>query len=284
MKRNIFGGLAVSALIIAAPLSAASAADMALKAPPPAPVVWSWTGGYVGGNVGYSWGKWDSYDFGGTAIFPSPTGLGTRDDPNVKGWLGGLQAGYNYQVSPQWVVGIEGDFDWSGERASDPARASASFPGPVGGICDVSPPCITTISAATANNWKLPWFATLRGRVGLVEGESWLFYGTGGLAIGATEFSNASSATLTIVNAAGTNFPGTPVTASSAFSGTSDRVGFAVGGGVEKMLSQNWSAKAEYLYLNFGSHTFLAGTGFDTNIKLQDNIVRLGLNYKFTTH
>jgi hypothetical protein len=43
-------------------------------------------------------------------------------------------------------------------------------------------------------------------------------------------------------------------------------------------------AKAEYLYLNFGSHTFLAGTGFDTNIKLQDNIVRLGLNYKFTTH
>jgi outer membrane immunogenic protein len=175
MKRNIFGGLAVSALIIAAPLSAASAADMALKAPPPAPVVWSWTGGYVGGNVGYSWGKWDSYDFGGTAIFPSPTGLGTRDDPNVKGWLGGLQAGYNYQVSPQWVVGIEGDFDWSGERASDPARASASFPGPVGGICDVSPPCITTISAATANNWKLPWFATLRGRVGLVEGESCSF-------------------------------------------------------------------------------------------------------------
>jgi outer membrane immunogenic protein len=50
------------------------------------------------------------------------------------------------------------------------------------------------------------------------------------------------------------------------------------------MLSQNWSAKLEYLYLNFGSHTFLAGTGFDTNIKLSDNIVRLGLNYKFITH
>jgi outer membrane immunogenic protein len=57
MKRHIIGGVAVSALLIAAPLSAASAADMALKAPPPAPVVWSWTGGYVGGNVGYSWGK-----------------------------------------------------------------------------------------------------------------------------------------------------------------------------------------------------------------------------------
>jgi outer membrane immunogenic protein len=130
----------------------------------------------------------------------------------------------------------------------------------------------------------LPWFATLRGRVGLVEGESWLFYGTGGLAIGATKFANASSATLTITNNIGQNFPGTPVTVASAFSGTSDRVGFAVGGGVEKMLSQNWSAKAEYLYLNFGSHTFLAGTGFDTNIKLQDNIVRVGLNYKFTAH
>lgn len=120
--------------------------------------------------------------------------------------------------------------------------------------------------------------------MGLVEGQSWLFYGTGGLAIGATKFANTSSATLTIVNAIGQNFPGTPVTVASAFSGTSDRVGFAVGGGVEKMLSQNWSAKAEYLYLNFGSHTFLAGTGFDTNIKLQDNIVRIGLNYKFTPH
>lgn len=97
MKLNILGGLAVSALLIAGPLSAASAADMALKAPPPVPVVWNWTGGYVGANVGYSWGRWDSNDVGGTAIFPSPGGLGTTDDPNVKGWLGGFQAGYNYK-------------------------------------------------------------------------------------------------------------------------------------------------------------------------------------------
>jgi outer membrane immunogenic protein len=236
MKRNIVGGLAVSALLIAAPLSTAGAADMPLKAPPPAAVVWSWTGGYVGGNVGYSWGDWDSNDIGGTAIFPAPTGLGTTASPNVQGWLGGFQAGYNYQVSPQWVVGVEGDFDWTGERASDGASASASFltPPPLIGVCDAHPPCITTLTGTTANNWKLPWFATLRGRLGLIEGQSWLLYGTGGLAIGGTEFANASSLTISIVNAIGVNFPGTPATTSSAFSGTSDRVGFAVGGASKK--------------------------------------------------
>jgi opacity protein-like surface antigen len=39
--------------------------------------------------------------------------------------------------------------------------------------------------------------------------------------------------------------------------------------------------KAEYLFLDFGSHTFLSGTGFDTNIRLIDNIVRVGVDYHF---
>lgn len=89
----------------------AYAADMPLKAPPP---VLSWTGGYVGLNGGYGWGDWDSDSI--AAIFPD--GVTTTADPDVRGWFGGVTAGYNWQSSQQWVVGVEGDFDWSGEKAS----------------------------------------------------------------------------------------------------------------------------------------------------------------------
>jgi len=47
------------------------------------------------------------------------------------------------------------------------------------------------------------------------------------------------------------------------------------------MLTQNWSVKVEYLFMDFGSYTFLAGTGFDTNVKMIDNVIRGGVNLKF---
>jgi outer membrane immunogenic protein len=286
MKRYILGGLAASALLIAAPLGGASAADMPLKAPPPPPPVMSWTGWYAGVNGGYSWGDWDSSSL--AAIFPGGTGA----RPDVKGWFGGVQAGYNWQVSSQWVLGIEGDFDWSGERARDGYSATTSAPTvgfPAGiGACDVAPICTTTVTTTAANQWKLPWFATLRGRAGVLVEPTWLLYGTAGLAFAGTKFSDASTTTTTITNGVGTIVNpvtgaagGAPTVVSSAFSETNNRVGVAVGGGVEKSISPNWSVKAEYLFLDFGSHTFLTGTGFDTNIKLIDNIVRVGVNYHF---
>jgi opacity protein-like surface antigen len=59
------------------------------------------------------------------------------------------------------------------------------------------------------------------------------------------------------------------------------RWGGTVRAGVEKKFTPNWSAKAEFLYLNFGTHTFLRGTGVDTSIRLNDYIGRVGVNYKF---
>lgn len=285
MKKFLLGSAMLAALAVGAP---AIAADLPVKAPvykAPviAPVVYDWTGFYVGGNLGYSWADWDSTNVGGNFTFPgTSTAFSNMATPNVQGPFGGVQAGYNWQFNPHWVAGIEGDFEWSGEKASDPGNLSISFPsGITTGVCDRNPPCTATITAATTNDWKLPWFATLRGRLGYVADQTWLFYGTGGLAIGEMEFSTTTTATANVTNAVGVPVPGFPITATAGASQNVTRVGFVVGGGIEKMLSQNWTAKIEYQYLDWGSYTFLSGTGFDTNVRLRDNTLRIGVNYKF---
>ena len=111
--------------------------------------------------------------------------------------------------------------------------------------------------------------------------QTWLIYGTGGVAFGEMEFSTSTTASATVTNAIGQTFPGFPVSATSGASQNATRVGWVIGGGIEKMLSQNWTAKIEYQYLDWGSYTFLSGSGFDTNVRLHDNTVRIGLNYKF---
>src|SRR5690348_6790762 len=102
----------------------ASAADLkpAYKAPPaPPPVVDMWTGFYVGANGGYSWGPWDS-----TSIAPIfPGGTGFTASPNVNGWVGGIQAGYNWRINNTWLVGFEADVQATGQR--DTATTSTSF-------------------------------------------------------------------------------------------------------------------------------------------------------------
>lgn len=275
MRKLLLCGIALGTIATA---NIAAAADMPLKAPPPP--VWTWTGFYGGGNVGYSWADWYSTNTAGNTNFPTGTGFTNTASPHVDGWFGGVQAGYNWQISPTWLVGVEGDFQWSGEKASDPGTFSASFPSGIGtGICDAHPICTTTINASVTNNWNLDWFATLRGRVGLIAGQSWLLYGTGGLAIAGVKYASSSSATATITNSIGQVFPGFPISTSSGASESDDRLGYAIGGGIEKEFTQKWSVKAEYLYLGFGSHNFLVGTGFDTNVHLHDNIFRVGLNY-----
>jgi outer membrane immunogenic protein len=272
--------LLLTALVSFATIGLAHAADMALpvKAPPPAP--WTWTGVYIGGNGGYSWGDWDSTSL--AAIFPGPGGtLVNTASPNVQGAIAGGQIGYNWQVSPQWLVGVEADGQWSGEQASDGYSASVTTGVPSVGPCDVAFGCSATAAVTDANAWKLPWFATLRGRVGLIGDSTWLFYGTGGLAIGGAQFADSSVATVTVFKNATGQVVSTTTLLNSALSGTTTVVGFAVGAGIEKMLTQNWSVKVEYLFMDFGSYTFLAGTGFDTNVKMIDNVIRGGVNWKF---
>jgi outer membrane immunogenic protein len=282
---NCVAGAAVVCAL--AGITAASAADMAprmyTKAPVPVAIVYDWTGFYIGGNVGYSWGRASTDgDLAGTqniSVF-----RGTTPDPghppintvlaavpltgraNVNGVIGGGQAGYNWQRGT-WLFGLEADIQGSDERGS-------------ADVCLVAG-CAIGTGILTAN-YKLDWFGTARGRIGFLPTERVLIYATGGLAFGEV------SATAPLI----------------PLSWGSTRAGWTVGAGAEAAIDNNWSVKLEYLYMdlgNIGSSGASATTvttalntpsrGFNTvttttltsvfNTRFTDNILRVGVNYRF---
>jgi outer membrane immunogenic protein len=189
--------------------------------------------------------------------------------------LGGVQAGYNWQID-RFVWGIEGDIQITGERGGVT-------------ICPAVPgACGTGFVFGTAN-YSLPWFGTLRGRAG-VAWDRVLFYATGGLAVGEIKADYTDG------------FVGLPSLAPFAIgSRSSTRIGWVAGGGIECAIDNNWSIKAEYLHVDLGSvnqsvtatTSVSLGTFFGSPIiltqtlngafrtHLTDDIVRVGVNYKF---
>ncbi len=138
--------LGASAIALVAGAGMALAADAPkYEAPPPAQVynpasAYNWTGPYLGLIGGYGWGT-------------------------SSGWEGGVFAGYNFQLDPNWVVGIEGDLMAAGKSG--------------------------TVGASTISNG---WDGTVRGRLGYAY-DRFLFYGTGGVAFGDVKSSSGESAT-----------------------------------------------------------------------------------------
>jgi outer membrane immunogenic protein len=274
-------------LAMAAAMQPASAADLrppVLKAPPPVVETWSWTGFYLGGNGGYSWGRSkttiDYYSTTtGLSIVP-PAGSITSDKFNMNGGIAGGQIGYNWQ-SGNWVWGLEADIQWSGQKGD--AAFVCGLPAVGTGPCL---PGLTFVPAGvtgTALNLteKLEWFGTVRGRLGLLWTPSLLAYVTGGLAYGSIK----TDAVLGVVNPGGAPVGGI---VASAISSSHTNAGWTIGAGLEGRISGNWTAKIEYLYMDLGSvnPVVLSGLvaapiGARINSDVTDNIVRVGLNYKF---
>jgi outer membrane immunogenic protein len=279
MIANVFKklGLAGVACIASASAGSAFAADLspAYKAMPMkalAPVS-SWTGLYIGGNVGYGWDSGSTGISGSTnnpglapglaAIFAAgsyPAALST----SAKGVIGGGQIGYNWQMPSQWLIGLEADLQGSGITGS----ASQTL----------TPALLPSTSTGVTKS--IDWFGTVRGRVGFLASPELLLYGTGGLAYGQTK----SSFTTTDQ----TN--GCVVNGSLCANGSSSsvRVGWAAGAGAEAMLGSNWSAKLEYLYVDLGRYspsvsasTFPGVVFFNTSAQFHEQTVRVGLNYHF---
>jgi outer membrane immunogenic protein len=270
MRRFAAVALGAVAFCAFASIGQAIAADIPLKAPPPPPW-YDWTGFYVGLNGGYSWGR-SATNFSGTTL------AGTVITPfssseSMDGWLGGGQIGYNWQFNRNWLLGAEADIQATGQRGSDPLPTVLSLNG---GLLNA----LVTSSTTTATlAQKLPWFGTARLRLGIEPSDHWLIYATGGLAFG--EVDSTLTASTTTVTPAGT---GTTAATSSV---NATRAGWTVGGGAEWLLTPAWSAKAEYLYMDFGTVSAVFSPGLvgystlNTSSHITDNIARVGIDYHF---
>jgi outer membrane immunogenic protein len=271
--------LAVSILVVSA--VSASAADLAahpynkaLTAPTPA---YSWTGFYVGANVG---GLWSNSDDVRLSSFTDTPGFGIPPiqaagfaPTNVtlprRSFIGGGQIGYNWQTS-NFVFGLEADIDGLANQKS--SFSVLNTPPPPAGPGIVFSPISTQVSKGST------YIGTVRGRAGMLLGPSFLAYVTGGLAYGDSRVNG------TISNLA----PALTSTATTSYSQT--RTGWTVGGGAEWMFNSTWSFKTEFLYYDLGQVTTAPGilspaalnTGFTLITRDSGIISRLGLNYHFS--
>lgn len=267
----------------------ALAADLPIKAPAaPVAASYSWTGFYVGANGGYAWH--DS-----TVIFTGNDFLsniqtcggnlgGTCPPPvsfNIRGGLGGLQAGYNWQFNPSWLLGIETDFDWADINGT----GSNNFR--IGGV--------PTNSASFVVNQKIESFGTVRARLGYLPTDRTLLYATGGFAYGHVKENVALNST---PNGGGSS-DGTHgficVANTSCFLGNSSRTatGWTAGAGVEYAFWNNFTLRLEYLFVSLGGGDIVnvvaqnvpggnVPSSFSASFNRTDfNVVRGGVNYRF---
>jgi outer membrane immunogenic protein len=303
MKRIFVGitvlasSLATSALALiffAAGATYATAADMPVKALPPAPV-YNWNGFYAGLNIGYSWGSSSTTQtFNDTVSGALLSASSSRFD--MDGVIGGGQAGYNWQRN-NWVFGLETDIQGSGQKGNTSAVCAGGtlVAAPFNGACtpghvgDTAPFNTPGLPVPSNLSQKLEWFGTFRGRVGATLTPTILAYVTGGLAYGEISATNTVSGTNITGNQGTNTVILTPVAAS--FSNRFTRTGWTIGAGLEGVISGNLTAKIEYLYLDLGdiSGSFVtpvtAPSGAPVTVRytshITDNILRVGFNYRF---
>lgn len=252
---NRFATILAGAACAAALATAANAADAVVEE---AAVIvepgFTWTGGYIGANIGYGWADFEQA-FNADVIVIGP--LSEEFNADGDGILGGAQAGFNWQTG-QFVFGVEVDVQ------------AADIDGSANRFFDFNP--VATLDADVST--EIDWFGTARGRIGFVPTERLMIYGTGGFAFGETT-STASYEAVPIVG---------PAVSDSA-SSTDTRTGWAAGAGAEYAFADNWTLKAEYLYVDLGEETFLNlqddlfEADLTSDVTLQT--VRLGINYKF---
>ena len=254
-------------------VGSAFAADLAVKAPPPPAPVWSWTGFYIGANGGWGWANSNTtattFQSTVTAIPVIPN---QNFSQNLDGAVFGAHLGYNWQVGPNWLIGLEGDFDGANINKS---RALI-----------VADPLLGSGGTATDGfmvHSQIQWLASIRGRIGWTAGPN-LFYFTGG---GAWEQVNRNFL-LSTDTAAGV------FSESAAGTFTTTKSGWVAGLGYERMIAQNWIVRAEWLHYGFSGlgavslpiscgtpgvtatcgQTFAGGNN-------HTDVVRLGVSYKF---
>jgi len=283
-KRWSASSIAVASTVVFVRI--ASAADLPPQ-PVPAPLS-TWTGWYVGVNVGGTWGGASSINTNGFEVFPGLGGAAaagaatTSIDTGSHGTImGGGQAGYNWQFT-NWLAGFETDIQGLGHNnATGIATTSAGFTN----ITFLGVVTSNSINSTTAVSKRVDWLGTVRARIGWLPTPSFLVYATGGLAYGGVRAQTSITQTVQGPDA----FPVDP--AAGGLTGT--RAGWTAGAGLEWMFLPHWSVKGEYLFYDLGDVAWDAGglvahsreadflIGTRSHARFDGHIARLGLNYHF---
>ena len=248
--RNLIAALGLLSLSSAGAMAADMAAPVYKAPPPPAPVA-SWTGFYIGINGGAGWATSESNinlaGLGAAATLPLTS-------HGLNGFLGGGQIGYNYQ-SGNFLVGLEGDGDWSNIKGTTP--------------------CLTTFSCSA----NMQWTADATVRAGVLPMQNLLVYVKGGASWTSVKYNFTDGGLLA------------PASLTSNQSET--KVGGLLGFGTEYMFAPHWTAKIEYNYVDYGSHTdnfpvtlAVPGAAATINVPVQTTLkastVKAGINYLFS--
>jgi outer membrane immunogenic protein len=226
MMFRLLSGIAIPAMMVGSAL----AADMPLKAAPPPVLPYDWSGFYIGGVIGGGWTRTDT-STPGLGVAGTALGVPVLQTTDSSSFIGGVEGGDRYQFG-KLVIGWEADIVWGDMNGTS--------------ISSFSPtPALFTVSRAITADTR--WAGTATSTVGIAH-DRWLIYGKAGVAWAKTDYTDNWS-----VNAAGLGtaalFSGTGSTSSS------NQVGWTVGTGIEWAIWNNWSIKAEYDYLDFGTKT-----------------------------
>jgi outer membrane immunogenic protein len=277
----------LKSLIVAAALAVAATSPAwaervkPISSPSTQPVASSWTGLYVGADIGGGWTRSNviySANDPASADFLADGNDALGDSFRSSGAVGGFQLGYNYQFNRNWLVGFETDFNWTSLKGS---KVTPYFGG---------------LEFSSAEQ-RIDSFGTVRGRLGYLPTANLLAYVTGGFAYGRVErtanYAAANGGNLTIVDG-GFSLTCTSPPTGICFAGSSANTltGWSFGGGLEYALGQAWSVKAEYLHVSLGSRSltevapspvpgFMPSTLNANYNQININTVRVGLNYQF---
>jgi outer membrane immunogenic protein len=280
MMRKLTLSVVLLGALAAGSVQVASAADLPVKAPPPV-VVSSWTGLYIGGELGAQWGDatWNTTCLGATGVFCSPNGQPIPGNPFFVDASSphtfhplaarlGAYVGYNWQFAPNWLVGVEGDiaFAWK-----DGNKESVVGVVGCGVFCGFRLP--TTGPGIDRSTVHMQWDSALRARLGYLATPDLLLYVAGGAAFQAV----GMNVSCTIA--------GNWCVATRSVTNSDILPGWTVGGGLEYKYMNSWILRGEYRYSEFNrfNTSFFQPSPDDVhaNTKWRTHIATFGISYLF---